>query len=164
MTANLPINFNGESWFAIANVSQYLFVKDDAETVAQKLKSGLPINGVGIFARAGYAPQDTNTVTVDASVTLFAYGLFDARPNDSFGVGYYWNQFSAGLKNDITTLTLGTTNLMNESGIEVFYDFAITPAIRFIPSYQHIWSPLTAQVVLHQNNADVFLARVNLAF
>ena len=164
MTANLPINFNGESWFAIANVSQYLFVKDDAETVAQKLKSGQPINGVGIFARAGYAPQDTNTVTVDASVALFAHGLFDARPYDSFGVGFYWNQFSADLKNDITTLTLGTTNLKNESGVEVFYDFAITPAIRFIPSYQHIWNPLAAEVISNQNKADIFLARLTVAF
>jgi carbohydrate-selective porin OprB len=164
MTANLPINFNSESWFAIANVSQYLFVKDDSETVTQKLKSGQPINGVGIFARAGYAPQGTNTVTIDASVALFAHGLFDARPYDSFGVGYYWNQFSADLKNDIATLTLGMANLKNESGVEVFYDFAITPAIRLIPSYQHIWFPLTAQVATNQNSADVFLARVNLAF
>jgi hypothetical protein len=55
-------------------------------------------------------------------------------------------------------------NLKNESGVEVFYDFAITPAIRFIPSYQHIWFPLAAQVATNQNNADVFLARLNLAF
>jgi porin len=68
------------------------------------------------------------------------------------------------LKNDIATLTLGMINLKNESGVEVFYDFAITPAIRFIPSYQHIWFPLAAQVATNQNNADVFLARLNLAF
>jgi carbohydrate-selective porin OprB len=164
MTANLPINFKGESWFAIGNVSQYLFVKDNSETIAQKLKSGQPINGFGIFARAGFAPEDTNPVTVDASVGLFAHGLFDARPYDSFGVAYYWDQFSGDLKNDIATLTLGMINLKNESGVEVFYDFAITPAIRFIPSYQHIWFPLAAQVATNQNNADVFLARLNLAF
>jgi hypothetical protein len=164
MTANLPINFKGESWFAIANVSQYLFVKDSSETVTQKLKSGQPINGIGVFARAGYAPPDTNTVTIDASVALFAHGLLDARPYDSFGAGFFWNQFSGDLKNDIATLTLGTANLKNESGLEVFYDFAITPAIRFIPSYQHIWFPLAAQVAANQNSADVFLARVNLAF
>jgi len=164
MTANLPINFKGESWFAIANVSQYLFVKDNSDTVAEKLKSGQPINGVGIFARAGYAPPGTNTVTIDASVALFAHGLLDARPYDSFGAGFFWNQFSGDLKNDIATLTLGLTNLKDESGAEVFYDFAITPAIRFIPSYQHIWFPLAAQVAANQNSADVFLARLNLAF
>jgi porin len=151
MTSGLPINYNGESWFAIANLSQYLFVKDDPETVAQKLKSGQPINGIGVLAKAGYAPQDSNNVTLDASVVLFAHGLFDARSYDSFGVGYYWNQISGDLKNDITMLTLGMANVRNESGVEVFYNFAITPAIRLIPSYQHIWHPLAAEVANNQN-------------
>jgi len=164
MTANLPINFKDQSGFAITNVSQYLFVKDSSSTVTEKLKSGQPINGFGIFARAGYAPPETNTVTVDASVALFGHGLLDSRPYDSFGAGFYWNHFSGDLKNDITALTLGMTNLKDESGVEVFYDFAITPAVRFIPSYQHIWFPLTAQVATNQDHADVFLARLNLAF
>jgi hypothetical protein len=30
-------------------------------------------------------------------------------------------------------------NVKNESGIEAFYDFTLTPAIRLIPSYQHSW-------------------------
>jgi len=49
-------------------------------------------------------------------------------------------------------------------GMEIFYDFAITPAIRFIPSYQHIWDPIAAQVSKHENGADVFLSRVTVAF
>ena len=28
-----------------------------------------------------------------------------------------------------------------KKGIEIFCDFALTPAIRLIPSYQHIWNP-----------------------
>jgi hypothetical protein len=34
--------------------------------------------------------------------------------------------------------------------IEVFYNFAVTPAIRLIPSYQHIWHPLAAKVAKSQ--------------
>jgi porin len=164
MTNGLPINFNSESWFAIANLSQYLFVKDDPATIAEKLKSGQVINGIGIFGRVGYAPANSNTVVRDASVGLFAHGLYDARPYDSFGVGWYWNEFSNYLKNDITTLTAGMSSAKNESGIEAFYDFAVTPAIRIIPSYQHVWNPLAAEVANHQNKADVFLGRVTIAF
>jgi hypothetical protein len=51
-----------------------------------------------------------------------------------------------------------------EMGIEIFYDFAITPAIRFIPSYQHIWDPIAAQVSKHENGADVFLSRMTVTF
>jgi len=41
---------------------------------------------------------------------------------------------------------------------------AITPAIRFIPGYQHIWDPIAARVSKHENGADVFLTRLTVAF
>jgi len=52
----------------------------------------------------------------------------------------------------------------DEQGIEVFYDFAITPAVRLNVSYQHIWNPLTAKVTLNQGDASVVLTRLNVAF
>jgi porin len=164
MTSGLPINFQGQSWFAIANFSQFLFVVDDPATIAKKLKSGDVINGIGLFGRVGYAPPETNPITVDGSIALVAHGLFDIRPYDSFGVGYYFNAISNDLKNDVAQLTAGTSTVKDEQGIEIFYDFAITPAVRLIPSYQHIWQPLTAQVATKQNEADVFLARLTVVW
>ncbi len=119
----------------IANVSQYLFVVDDPATIVQKLKSGQTVRGIGVFARVGYAPQGTNPITRDASVALFASGLFR-----------------------------GKATVNDESGFEIFYDFAITPAVRLIPGYQHIWHPLAAQVAKNQNHADFFLARFTVAW
>jgi len=164
LTDRLPINFRHDSWFAIVNISQYLFVTDDPVTIARKLKSGDVINGIGIFGRLGYAPGDTNTVQRDASVALVAHGILPGRKYDSFGVGFFYNEISGDLKNDITFLTAGTSTAKDEKGVEAFYDFAITPAVRLIPSYQHLWNPLTAQVSLNQSRADIFLARLNVAF
>ncbi len=164
MTSGLPINSGNDSDFLIANLSQYLFMKDDSATIAQKLKSGQVLNGIGIFGRAGFAPASSNPITWDASVALAAHGIFDSRPYDSFGVAFYYNAISDDLKNDVSRLTAGTVNVKNESGIEAFYDFAITPAIRIIPSYQHIWNPLTATVATNQNHADVFLARLTVVW
>jgi len=160
----LPANFKNESWVAIANVSQYLYVVDDATTTAQKLKSGQPLRGIGIFGRAGYGPQDTNPMTSYASVALVAQGLFSKREYDSFGVGFYYNWISSNLKADIRQLTLGTATASDESGVEVFYDFAVTPAIRIIPSYQHIWHSLAAQVAKGQNHTDLFQTRLTVAW
>src|SRR6266576_449404 len=87
-----------------------------------------------------------------------------ARKYDSFGAGYYYNAISNDLKNSIKRLTFNTASVNDEMGIEIFYDFAITPAIRFIPSYQHIWDPIAAQVSKHENGADVFLSRITVAF
>jgi porin len=160
----LPINYKGKSWVTIGNVSQYLFVKDHPGAVAEKLGSGQPLRGIGLFGRIGYAPEETNPITRDASVALFANGLSDHRPNDSFGLGIYHNGISQPLKNDIARLTGATATLKNEQGLEVFYGVAITPAMRLIPSYQHIWNPMTAEVAKNERGADVFLLRLSLTF
>ena len=163
-TDGLPANFKDHSWAAIANVSQYLHVKDDATTVAQKRKSGQPLRGIGIFGRVGHAPQATNPVTSYASVAPIALGLFKGREYDSFGAGFYYNKISNNLKTSIAQLTSGNARASNESGIEVFYNFAVTPAIRVIPSYQHIWHPLATQVATGRDHADLFLTRLTVAW
>jgi porin len=160
----LPINYRSTSWVTIGNFSQYLFVKDHSGAIAEKLGSGQPLRGIGVFGRIGYAPEETNPITRDASVALLANGLSDGRPNDSFGLGIYHNGISRPLKDNIARLTGGTATAKNENGLEVFYDFAITPAIRVIPSYQHIWNPLTAAVAKNERGADVFLVRLCLTW
>jgi len=163
-TQALRINYRSTSWLTIGNFSQYLFVKDHSGAIAEKLGSGQPLRGIGVFGRIGYAPEETNPVTRDVSVALFANGLFDPRPNDSFGLGIYHNGISQPLKDAIARLTGGTATPKNEDGLEVFYDLAITPAIRVIPSYQHIWNPLTAVVLKNERGADVFLVRLSLTW
>jgi porin len=160
----LPINYKGKSWVTLANFSQYLFVKDRPEAVAEKLGSGQPLKGIGLFGRIGYAPEETNPITRHASIALFANGLSDDRPNDRFGFGIYHNGISQRFKADIARLTDAAATLKNERGLEVFYDVAITPAIRLIPSYQHIWNPTTARVAKNERGADVFLLRSSVTW
>ena len=52
-TEGLPINFKSESRAALANISQYLFVMEDTAAIADKIKSGQPLRGIGVFARVG---------------------------------------------------------------------------------------------------------------
>ncbi len=163
-TEGLAANYIDNSWFAIANVSQFLYVRDDAATVRQKLKSGGVINGVGLIARAGYAPPQTNMITYNASIALFAHGLLAERPYDSFGVGFYYNGISDDLKKSVKMMTAGLTDVQDEKGLEVFYDFAITPAVHMIPGYQHIWNPVAAQVAAQQDHADLFTLRLTAAW
>jgi porin len=160
----LPINYKPDSWVTIGNFSQYLFVKDRSAAIAQKLGSGQPLRGIGIFGRVGYAPEQTNPITRDVSIALFANGLFDLRKNDSFGAGFYYNGISGQLKTDVVQLTGGSALAANEKGSEIFYDFAIIPGIRLISSYQHIWNPLTAEVAKNQRSANVFSVRLSMTW
>jgi porin len=163
-TTGLPANFRTTSGFSIVNATQYLYVKDRPAAVGEKLRSGQPVRGLAVFGRLGYAPDTTNKITRDGSIAVWANGVFDARENDRFGAGFYVNQFSHYLKEDIASLTAGTSGAKNEKGTEIFYDFAVTPALRIIPSYQHLWNPLTAKVAVKQDHADVFLLRLAVNF
>jgi porin len=148
----------------IANLSQYLLVLDDAQQIDAELKSGQALRGVGVFARGGWGPEQSNPVTGHVSAALFAQGLVESRKYDSFGVGYYRNFISADLKNSVSQLTDGTSLIRDEQGVEVFYSYAVTPAIRLITSYQHIWNPFAAQVAANEKAADLLLARLTIAW
>ena len=161
-TRGLSINRTSDAWGAIANFSQYLYVADDPTTITEKLKTGQPLRGVGIFGRAGYTAPATSPITWDASVALFEHGLLPGRKYDSFGAGFYYNAISGDLKDDIGRLTGRRPH--DERGLEVFYDFAVAPSTNLTLSYQHAWDPLTADVAANRNDADVFMARISVAF
>ena len=163
-TSGLPTRFHTDSLFSILNASQYLYVKDEPTTIGAKLRSGQPIRGIGVFGRVGFAPDKTNPVTRDGSIALFANGLLNTRKYDRFGFGAFENQISDRFKQDIRQLTAGTSSAKNEQGVEAFYDFALTPAFRIIPGYQHLWNPLTARVTAKQDHADIFLLRCAVNF
>ena len=40
----------------------------------------------------------------------------------------------------------------------------VTPTVRLIPSYQHIWHPLAAQAAKSQDHSDLFLTRLTVAW
>jgi hypothetical protein len=160
----IDTHYKSTSYFAFLSGSQYLWVRDAPQSVPGKMRSGQPLRGIGVYGRLGYTPPQSNIITRVASGAVFMRGLADKRPNDSFGVGYYYNNISNPLKRNISLLSAGTANAKDEKGTEMFYDFALTPAIRIIPSYQHIWNPVVAQVAKNQDHADVFLLRVTMAW
>jgi porin len=162
-TRGLPINNAEDSLFLIANASQYLYVADRPSEVAGKLASGQPLRGIGVFGRAGWAPEDTNTITGFGSVALFARGLAESRAYDSVGVGWYINGISPDLQSQVRRYTGGLLNVQNEQGLEVFYDYALTPAFRIIPSYQHLWNPL-AGVAAGNDHTDLWMMRSTVVF
>lgn len=163
-TRGLPMRFKDKSWFAIANVSQFLWTPHDQKEIAYRLGTGQPLRGIGLIGRVGMAPRQTNSVSRDASIALFARGVWDARPDDSIGLGVYYNGFSRDLKNSVSRLTAGTRKVKDEQGLEAFYHFALTPAVRIIVNYQHIWHPLTANVAVEHDHSDIIGTRMTIAW
>jgi porin len=91
--------------------------------------------GIGVFARAGVADQDTNPVEWSISAGIGGRGIIPSRDNDTFGVGYYYTRFQ-------TLRVSGIAGLRGEAqGFEAYYNIAITPAASLTIDVQVVESP-----------------------
>lgn len=89
--------------------------------------------GLGVFARYGYAPGKTNDVTNFFSLGLQYQGIFDSRDDDIFGLAY-----ARGIFSDTAELTYPEDY---ESVIETYYNAQITPWFILGPSLQYVANP-----------------------
>ena len=112
------------SWNIYYNFDQYLY---------QPTKGG--DRGVGIFSRFGVADGNPNFMKFFASFGVGGKGMFDSRPNDKFGLGYYF----LNINNPTVEGPLQTTKLLrDEYGFEAFYNVALTPWLLLTPDLQVI--------------------------
>ncbi len=82
-----------------------------------------PGDGWGFFVRGGFSDANPNPIQTYVSGGIGGKGLFSSRPNDSFGVGYFYYNFSDELKSAVRpVLSLG-----DEQGGEIYYNFGVTP-------------------------------------
>lgn len=95
-----------ESWAVYYNAHQYVKWEND--------------RGWGLFARAGISDDDTNIIDWNVALGIGGKGVFQSRPNDTFGIGYYHLELAEGPIQKL--LDIG-----NEDGLEAWYNFAVTP-------------------------------------
>ena len=134
------------SWNIYYNFDQYLY----------EPKKGLD-RGVGVFMRLGASDGNPNFVKFFASFGVGGKGMFESRPNDKFGLGYYFINVS----NPTIQGPLQTTKLLrDEYGFEAFYNFAITPWAMLTPDIQIIRGAQKDKVTIGQGPLGL-LPRIN---
>ena len=91
--------------------------------------------GWGPFGRAGIA--DPNTSPIDAFLSFGVGGNVPGRRrrDDTFGVGWYWASASPQIG---TLITSQFGPVGDGQGIECFYNYALTPAVRITPDLQYV--------------------------
>ena len=94
--------------------------------------------GFGFFFRFGWNPEDRNPWNLFLSGGIGGRGAIPGRPYDRYGVGSYAQVASEDLRNQPGV----GGELDTEWGLEVFYNFAITPWLQFTPDFQYIHSGL----------------------
>jgi len=75
-----------------------------------------------LFARAGFADQETIPIEWSVSGGVGGKGIIPGRERDTFGVGY----FPLKLQPELLINKLGSDD--HSQGFEAFYNVSITPA------------------------------------
>jgi porin len=107
------------TWAIFYNFDQYLVSNPDN-----------PDEGWGLFGRFGIADKSTNLIRTFYSIGVGGNSIIPGRNRDRFGIGYYYMNLSDE--------RLGLLTGDNESGIEVFYNAALTPWLELSADYQYL--------------------------
>ena len=119
-----------DTWSIYWTGWQYLWCAEGDETPVDP-SNGVPDRrGLGLFARAGVGDDDTLPIDFHVSGGLGGRGLVAGRPDDHFGLGYFYNDVRPN-----RLLSLGRIE-NNTQGFEAFYNAALTPAARLTVSVQ----------------------------
>jgi porin len=111
------------SWSVYYNFDQYLY--------EPKKGSG---RGYGVFGRFGASDGNPNPMEFFVSLGIGGKGVAECRPNDSFGIGYYY----IVIRKPTFTGPLAARSFLriNENGGEAYYSFALTPWALLTPDIQ----------------------------
>jgi len=125
----IPDECNNYAW--LFSLDQYFCKKENGE-------------GVGIFARAGWAPDDRNVIDRFYSIGFGGHGMiFKNRPHDEWGIGYAATHISYDLRQDLKELDIDFNSY--EHAVEIFYNIELSPAIHWTIHAQVIQTPLVSR-------------------
>jgi porin len=147
-------------WYFI--LDQMLWPKP-AETPATPSKDNdeaqKPDQGLGVFGRMAYEPQDRNYIGFYFDTGLTYKGLMPTRDHDILGVAFAYAPLSSGAKRAVTEA--GFVGISAEMALEATYRAQITQWLSVQPDLQYIINPGGNQ---DHRNALVLGCRVSLTF
>ncbi|MBX3448865.1 MAG: carbohydrate porin [Planctomycetaceae bacterium] len=117
------------SWSFYYNFDQTLWVNEDD-----------PTRTFGVFGQTGIADDSTSPLEWTISFGVSGNVPWEVRPQDEFGVGYYYLEGSSDLRDSLAPfVTLG-----DGQGVELFYKINATKWMAITPSIQWIQSGIEA--------------------
>jgi porin len=136
LRAGLTGSDKNSSWLVGGSFWQYLSVNGTHEGPLDLTNRQPDLRGWGLFGRLYFADEDTNPWKTSASFGVGGRGVIPTRPNDVFGIGYFYADLSTPRFADV----IGVKD--SDKGYEAFYNLAITPAAKVSVNLQHIRSTL----------------------
>jgi porin len=91
-----------------------------------------PKRSWGLFGNAGLSDGNPNPIKWDANIGVGGSSPFSCRKLDTFGVGYFY----LGLSDAVKDFAPRAFPIRDEQGVELFYNYAVTPWFHFTPDLQ----------------------------
>lgn len=124
-----------DTWAVYWSGWQYVWVNDDGAAPINLMNGEQDRQGIGFFARFGFADQDTNTIEWTASGGIGGKGIIPSRDRDTCGVGVFY----LSLQPERLIERFGVDD--STQGVEAYYNVAITPAADLSFDIQFVDSP-----------------------
>ncbi len=99
-----------------------------------------PAQSWGVYARAAIADGNPNLIESTATFGIGGKAPFKMRQNDQWGVGYFKNNLSDPLQDTLGNIPTDKAELLDENGMEIYYSYALTPAVDITADIQYIES------------------------
>ena len=119
----ISLELKSESWAFIFSGWQYLFTKDEPPKIIDATDGRQDLEGLGIFFEVGLGDRATNPVQWSLIAGLSGRGLIPGRGNDTFGLGYFYND-----NQDLRTIALSRLERPSQ-GLELYYNIEIANSI-----------------------------------
>jgi carbohydrate-selective porin OprB len=130
----VPIAAKSSNRAAVLSIDQFIWTRSDGTVTGRR---GQPPVGIGIFARAGWTPEDRNVIDQFYSLGIGGFGmLIPGRDYDQWGIGWAGTHISGDLRADLALIGEDLDKL--EHAVEVFYNFRLSPAIGLTINAQFI--------------------------
>jgi porin len=149
----LALTTEDDTWAVYGSLWQYLFVEGPADGRVDLSNGVQDLQGIGVFARVGFADEDTNPIEWTASAGLAGRGVLPSRDDDTLGLAYYYNSVQE-------TRVGGFLGLDDHAqGLEFYYNLALTPAANLTFDVQ-----VTDDIFPNSDTAVILGARLSLRF
>ena len=89
----------------------------------------IPQKGWGVFGSAGISDNNPTFLRYSLGFGIGGFAPLAYRPNDRFGIAWFYNELSNELGPIVTLLV----NPQDESGVEIFYNIEVTPSFHLTP-------------------------------
>ncbi len=149
----ISLEKKSQAWAGSWSAWQYVYLKGDPPELIDPTDGRQDLEGLGVFWDLGLADESTNPTSFSVAAGLSGRGMIPRRGNDTYGLGYFYNDLQ-----DPRSIALSELE-GSAQGLEVYYNLAIAQSIAFSLDFQ--W---TQSAVREIDDAIMLGARLNIRF